>query len=69
MDNEQLTEMSDADFTAAVKRLQSYAENRADQAFKSGDRKRFELWDTRATTLKHITSLEELLAMSERLIS
>ncbi len=67
MDNDQLTEMSDEDFTAAVKRLQSHADNQAEQAFKTGDRKRFNIWDLRAGKLKGILSIEELRAMSERL--
>ncbi len=39
MDNDQLTEMTDEDFIAAVKRLKAHADNQADQAFKSGESK------------------------------
>jgi hypothetical protein len=68
MDNDQpQTDMSDQDFIAAVKRLQAHAENQADQAFKVGDRKRFDIWDTRAAKLKGVTSIEELRESLERM--
>jgi len=70
MDNDQpTTEMSDDDFTAAIKRLQAHAENQADHTFKTGDRKRFDIWDLRAGKLRNLTGMDELRAMSERLKS
>ncbi len=60
MENDQPKEMSDEEFIASVKRLRSHAETQADQAFKTGDRNRFDLWDIRAVKLKGITSIEEL---------
>jgi hypothetical protein len=40
MDNEQLKDMSDEDFTASIKLLQSHAETKATEAFQSGTEKR-----------------------------
>jgi len=58
MDNDRLTEMSNEEFTATIKRLHSHAETQSQLAFQSGDRQRFDLWDYRRSQLRAITITE-----------
>ena len=56
--------MTDKDFLSALEELKKYADEKCEEAMLDGDRKRFNLWDSRLGHLCSVTLFEHVAALS-----
>ncbi len=52
--------MTDEEFLTTLEALKVHAAEKSEQAFKAGDRKVFDLWDSRLGHLKMVRGFEDL---------
>lgn len=59
--------MTDENFLTTLEALRAYAAQRSDETFRAGDRKLFEIWDSRLNHLKMVRGFEDLQRDHENL--
>jgi hypothetical protein len=52
--------MTDEEFPSSLESLKDHAAERSAQSFRAGDRKAFDLWDSRLAHLKYVNGFEDM---------